>query len=173
MVRRPPQLDPLSFTASRSCFRKTKRKRVVSWPSRRKSRISYFSQHYFQHFPKWPTEKTKGVRQNTRFSPGWWVDHPNPKTYDHHAWRALSEKLNSTGWSNEQKHVLLILESCYFEIPAVFATSNRAKMVLVNNCNIGFRIFAQETTFFRFVFLKQLCRPEKLIDVGAGDCFTI
>ena len=92
MVRRPPQLDPLSFTASRSCFRKTKRKRVVSWPSRRKSRISYFSQHYFQHFENVDYRKS-------RFSPRWSGDHPSWIRWVLLLHGVVSEKLNEKGWS--------------------------------------------------------------------------
>ncbi len=62
----------------------------------------------------------RGPSQTPDFSRGLSSAHSDVYTHDHQAWRALSEKLNSTGWSNEQKHVLLILESCYFEIPADF-----------------------------------------------------
>ena len=57
------------------------------------------------------------VRLNTRSHSLWSLGQPNPKTYVCQDCRDLSEKLNSTGRSAEQTHVVLILQYQYAGFP--------------------------------------------------------
>jgi len=55
-------------------------------------------------------EVVMGTHPKYRLSRGWSLGQPNPKTSVSRDCRDLSEKLNSTGRSAEQKHAVLILE---------------------------------------------------------------
>jgi hypothetical protein len=57
------------------------------------------------------------VRLNTRFSRGWSLGRPNRFPRKRRGCRDLSEKLNSTGRSDEQTHVVLILPDQYAGFP--------------------------------------------------------